>query len=103
MCTGKWYHDSNQTRNLRIEKQFLKLQVGKTVHTHVARSMRTELWLSVLHRKQIGVNAAKQYREMLRKVGVLKVVGSRQIPSLPSYSSMKATSAATAGCSERGY
>ena len=44
------------------------LQVGKTVHTGVAPELRTELWMSVLLRKGIGSEAAKNYRKMLAKV-----------------------------------
>lgn len=49
--------------------QTIDLQVGKTVWHNVAPKMRTELWLSILHRKGIGSKAAKRFREYLGKVG----------------------------------
>ncbi len=46
----------------------IDLQVGRQVHRKVPGHMRTELWLSVLHRKGIGAAYAAQYRSMLAKV-----------------------------------
>ena len=47
----------------------IDLQCGKTVWHNVAPKMRTELWLSILHRKGIGSKASKRFREYLSKVG----------------------------------
>ena len=49
--------------------QTIDLQCGKTVWHNVAPKMRTELWLSILHRKGIGSKASKRFREYLGKVG----------------------------------
>lgn len=46
----------------------IDLQVGRQVHRNVPGNMRTELWLSVLHRGRIGDGYAAQYRSMLAKV-----------------------------------
>lgn len=46
----------------------IDLQCGKTVWHNVAPKMRTELWLSILHRKGIGSKASKRFREYLSKV-----------------------------------
>ena len=46
----------------------IDLQVGRQVHRNVPGNMRTELWLSVLHRGRIGDGYAAQYRGMLAKV-----------------------------------
>lgn len=46
----------------------IDLQVGRQVHRKVPGNMRTELWLSVLHRKGIGAAYVAQYRTMLAKV-----------------------------------
>ncbi|KAK9839167.1 hypothetical protein WJX74_010845 [Apatococcus lobatus] len=47
--------------------QTIDLQCGKTVWHNVAPKMRTELWLSILHRKGIGSKASKRFREYLGK------------------------------------
>ena len=50
------------------DAESIDLQVGKTVHSGMPPSMRTELWMSVLLRKGQGSEAAAQYRKMLAKV-----------------------------------
>ena len=50
------------------DAESIDLQVGKTVHSGMPPSMRTELWMSVLLRKGQGAEAAGQYRKMLAKV-----------------------------------
>ena len=46
----------------------IDLQVGRQVHRNVPGNMRTELWLSVLHRGRVGDGYVAQYRSMLAKV-----------------------------------
>lgn len=44
------------------------LQVGKSVFDGAPRNMRTELWMSSLQRKGIGVAASQKYEDMLLSV-----------------------------------
>ena len=62
----------NVVQDRSEEEATIDLQVGKTVHSDVPRHMRTELWMSVLLRKGIGTAAAQQYREMLKRVSLVK-------------------------------
>lgn len=51
------------------------LQVGKRVFNDAPASMRTELWLSQLHREGgRGAAAARQYSALLRKVSARPLV-----------------------------
>ena len=52
----------------------IDLQVGRQVHRKVPGHMRTELWLSVLHRKGIGAAYAAQYGSMLAKVSPIPLL-----------------------------
>ena len=52
----------------------IDLQVGRQVHRKVPGHMRTELWLSVLHRKGIGAAYVAQYRTMLAKVSTVPLM-----------------------------
>jgi hypothetical protein len=52
------------------ELRVIDLQVGSQVHSKVPGNLRTELWLSCLHRKGIGSAYRRQYRAMLAKVGL---------------------------------
>ncbi|KAK9907622.1 hypothetical protein WJX75_007138 [Coccomyxa subellipsoidea] len=45
----------------------IDLQVGSQVHNRVPGNLRTELWLSCLHRKGVGSGYASQYQAMLHK------------------------------------
>lgn len=46
----------------------MTLQVGKSVFDGAPRNMRTELWMSSLQRKGIGVAASQKYEDMLLSV-----------------------------------
>jgi hypothetical protein len=50
------------------EEVLIDLQVGKKVFHGVEKKMRSELWLSILHRKGIGIAAAKKYNFYLNQV-----------------------------------
>ena len=64
-------HIFKNVLNLREDAGDLRtidLQVGKQVYQRVAANMRTELWLSVLHRRGIGDGYVRLYPSMLAKV-----------------------------------
>lgn len=50
------------------EDVLIDLQVGKKVFHGVEKKMRSELWLSILHRKGIGTAAAKKFQYYLQQV-----------------------------------
>jgi hypothetical protein len=50
------------------EEVLIDLQVGRKVFHGVEKKMRSELWLSILHRKGIGIAAAKKYQYYVRQV-----------------------------------
>lgn len=52
-------------RVLQDDEQYVYLQVGKNAFDNAPRNMRTELWLSALQRKGVGVAAAGKYDELL--------------------------------------
>ena len=60
-------------KNLNLKEEAsdirtIDLQVGKQVFQRVSANMRTELWLSVLHRRGIGDKYVRLYPSMLAKV-----------------------------------
>lgn len=52
-------------KQLIDDEPIITLQCGKVVMENTPRKMRTELWLSSLHRKGVGVAAAARYEDML--------------------------------------
>lgn len=58
-------------KQLIDDEPIIILQCGKVVMENTPRRMRTELWMSSLHRKGVGVAAAGKYEDMLmHKVGM---------------------------------
>lgn len=53
---------------LQDDEKTVTLQVGKSVFADAPRNMRTELWMSSLQRKGIGVAASQKYHDMLQTV-----------------------------------
>jgi hypothetical protein len=53
---------------LQDDEKTVTLQVGKSVFADAPRNMRTELWMSSLQRKGIGVAASQRYQDMLQMV-----------------------------------
>lgn len=61
----------------------IDLQVGKKVFHGVEKKMRSELWLSILHRKGIGIAAAKKFQYYLRQVVIIpRILQSPQLLEL---------------------
>lgn len=52
-------------KQLLEDEPIITLQCGKVVMESTPRRMRTELWMSSLHRKGVGVAAAEKYEDML--------------------------------------
>jgi hypothetical protein len=53
---------------LQDDEKTVTLQVGRSVFADAPRNMRTELWMSSLQRKGIGVAASQRYHDMLQTV-----------------------------------
>ncbi|BDA47761.1 probable TBC1 domain family member 1 at N-terminal half [Coccomyxa sp. Obi] len=73
----------------------IDLQVGSQVHNRVPGNLRTELWLSCLHRKGVGSSYASQYQAMLHKgitaeaaYDIEKDVG-RTFPGMAKYATVE--------------
>ena len=62
----------SRAARLTEDEKFVTLQVGKSVFDGAPRNMRTELWMSSLQRKGIGVAASEKYEDMLLSVGTSK-------------------------------
>ena len=58
----------SQKVRLQEDEKTVTLQVGKSVFDGAPRNMRTELWMSSLQRKGIGVAASQKYEDMLLSV-----------------------------------
>lgn len=54
------------SKEVQDESPTVQLQVGKHLWESVPRSMRTELWLSVLHRRGLGTAASKKFQSLLK-------------------------------------
>jgi hypothetical protein len=61
----------SQKVRLQEDEKTVTLQVGKSVFDGAPRNMRTELWMSSLQRKGIGVAASQKYEDMLLSVSKL--------------------------------
>lgn len=58
----------SKAKQLQEDEKTVTLQVGKSVFESAPRNMRTELWMSSLQRKGIGVAASQKYEDMLLAV-----------------------------------
>jgi hypothetical protein len=58
----------SKSRSARDDEKTVTLQVGRSVFEAAPRNMRTELWMSSLQRKGIGMAAAAKYEELLLAV-----------------------------------
>lgn len=63
---------SKSKSRLQDDEKTVTLQVGKSVFDSAPRNMRTELWMSSLQRKGIGVAASQKYEDMLLSVSSSK-------------------------------
>lgn len=55
------------SKEVEDESPTIQLQVGKHLWEHVPKAMRTELWMSVLHRRGLGTAAAEKYQSLLEQ------------------------------------
>lgn len=72
-------------KQLIDDDPLVTLQCGKAVVENTSRNMRTELWMSSLHRKGVGVAAADKYDDMLLQ----------KVSTLPTWRSMHPSHFAT--------
>lgn len=72
-CRGLAAIGSRSRARLLEDEKFVTLQVGKSVFDGAPRNMRTELWMSSLQRKGIGVAASQKYEDMLLSVSATSV------------------------------
>jgi hypothetical protein len=70
-CRGLAAIGSKSRAKLQEDEKTVTLQVGKSVFEGAPRNMRTELWMSSLQRKGIGVAASQKYEDMLLAVSLL--------------------------------
>lgn len=67
-CRGLAAIGSKSRARLQDDEKLVTLQVGKSVFDGAPRNMRTELWMSSLQRKGVGVAAAAKYEDLLLSV-----------------------------------
>lgn len=70
---------SKSKAKLQEDEKTVTLQVGKSVFEGAPRNMRTELWMSSLQRKGIGVAASQKYEDMLLAVSLPAAAASMHL------------------------